>query len=258
MNKELAKILDDLSDPSVLGVTDICKVADDIDGRFLLMDNGRIEFVIIIDEHTQSIKYRNAWIDIDITRQDLFKMQGSNMNFEATENRVMYDFARMKTNGFSYTDIALNVNFDLAFFLTHWADNFNERGCTFGILNINILFRLFNINYEDGIQWLTYGFMEIRDGRAPWSPDSGPVSRQQVIDAIRRWKHSLNNGKIILRSESYERVLPYFVLNKIIGSSSWSHTIQLISSTFPASWKKYEEKFEQQIAEVNKLYRDKS
>jgi hypothetical protein len=247
-------------------------IARGIQARILILENNRFELVIVIDENTQSSLYRKAWTNIDQQRFALLKYQGTDLSTlsgidQAYNNRFIYEYNKLVERGISYRMIANDINFDLSVHLTFWAIKKKEIDPEEVFDGLTGLFRFYKLceifRVKDCESWINPGLSEIDEGRAPWTPESGPVSKQNVIDTIKQWRKNLADGKVVIVPPSEapvdDKIIQQSLIDQVRNGSQFK-VVRLLLDTFPDSWEKYQNRLVdrlQYIIEYSKeLYMD--
>jgi hypothetical protein len=189
-------------DVKTLHTTKSFLLAKGIYGRFLVNEKGRIELAILIDDTTSQTDLRQGWGAIEMAKQALHEFQGSDM--ENVINGVRISKAAMiQTEGYSYTEVAMDINFDCLVNLCRSVEhlnNANHKAALFDIVATKILLTTMRMKDREAYEWITTGLSEIQEGRAPWTLNRGPIDKQRVRDAIRQLEREFRSKQIIIKS----------------------------------------------------------
>lgn len=180
--------------------TPVFTISKGVGGRFLTKQDARIELALIIDEDTSAEELRQAWSEIDYLRENLRKIQGNDMN--RLPRSLLHNYSQLKAHGWSYNAIAMDINFDCFVNLCIAAGDAASLGDprrSASYIGAVHLLRAMRIKDQDILSWLTVGLKEIKDGKAPWGPESGPVDGLRVRDSLRQWKRELDKGRVIIK-----------------------------------------------------------
>ena len=221
------------------------QIAEGIGGRFLLLENGRLEFVIIIDDSTLHKHYRDAWMEIDRARFFIRNSQGTDLEVssktvEALHNNFKYELLNLKDTKYSYGKIAKLINFDLLVHLLRLSDeneNNNKKKTAVRTTLINTFFDIFKVKTDDQLVWIEEGLYRIKLGKAPWSLEKGPIQPWKVRDAIRQWKKDIISKKVVYIDESIDSLINQFRI-RAFQDGFYEDAVKLLEKTFPDSYKK--------------------
>jgi len=222
------------------------RIAEGIWGRFLLLQNDRIEFVIIMDDGVLNKHYRKAWVEIDETRIYLRHLQGTDMKISnstlvSLANRIKWELLNLKDTKYSYLKIAKSINLDLIIHLLRLSDeNENDEKKTDVRWVILTLFHIINVKIDEGEDWINEGLDVIKQGKAPWSLETGPIYSWKVRDTIRQWRKDISSGKVDYKEELIDSVIDQFRL-KAFQDGYYQHAVKLLKKTFPDSYEKNKE-----------------
>ena len=167
-------------------------------GRLILKSNGRIEFVIVIDDKTTLDNLKEAWkVNIPLVRELLHQHQGT--DFKNPKNVFIYLYAIMKSNGWTYKRIAQEINFEIISNLETAVEQLNN-GDEPTFLDYAFL-KLKSLRMKDEVinRWLENGMNDVREKRTPWTEDTGPVAWVRVREALRQFEKDIKSGKIVIK-----------------------------------------------------------
>ena len=168
--------------------------------RYVLAENKRWQLDIIVDEMTTAEELRDSWGDIDKAREDLKLWQGTDPNRFSVA--LMLDLEQRKEGG-SYTELAMDMNFDALVYLL-WAmdeSKGKERTRAGQLAFINHMQGL-GIRSADVHEWEDQGRAELTKGRLPWTLKRGPIKQRRIIDALRQFKEEKDKNKIVITSSA--------------------------------------------------------
>lgn len=169
-------------------------LAKGIDGRIMRNTEGKLELAVIIDEETTAEELREAWPGIVKVRTLLLEVQGTDMR--KSKNALIYGHAQRKACGWTYADIARDINYDVLFHVCHGHLEFEESNESTAIGMAVVLLQTMHMKDNEILMWLEDGLHEIQEGRLPWSPDDGPVDWLRVRDALRQWERSAARSRM--------------------------------------------------------------
>lgn len=162
----------------------------------------RLELAIIVDEQTRAEDLRAAWPEISYMIEQVKDKQGT--NFRSYQELSRFQWMHMYlVEGFSYTEVAMELNYDTLCNLIQIKNLVAEE--KFGDA-VNIYFYIQNrlnglgMKHKEIDDWVNPSLKEIGDGYAPWNLTTGPVKKQRVVDAVRQFKREFDSGKIVLKS----------------------------------------------------------
>ena len=144
--------------------------------RYVLEEDKRWQLHIVVDEMTTAEELRESWGDIDMATEQLKLWQGTDPNWFSVA--LMLDLGQRKQGGSSYTELAMDMNFDALVYLL-WAmdeSKGKERTRAGQLAFINHLQGL-GIKNADIHAWEDQGRIDIAEAKLPWTLKRGPIKR---------------------------------------------------------------------------------
>lgn len=192
MNKKKSK--------SLIG-TEKVFVSENVYARFIKEKDKRKELAIILNDDTTSEQLRNAWPKIAILKEQLFQHQGSDPHDPLNALRLKMATSYL-VEGLSYAEIALEFNHDCLVGLCKVAldiENGTHANIPDHMFQAQIHLKAARMKDEDVASWTWGCLKDILDGRAPWTLDRGPISKQRIRDAIRQFEREHESEKFLLK-----------------------------------------------------------
>jgi hypothetical protein len=229
-------------DTEILISSPLLFVRRGVHARYLRNKNERIEIAIIINDETSAEDLRDAWAAIDRIRTKVRKLQGSDM--DRIHNALMFSYSQMKKNGWSYSTIAMDINYDCMVNLCQAILESEQSNIpvtmTNGFMSAVTLLRVMRMKEKDIEKWLGEAVEEIKAGGAPWALDSGPVDPQRVRDATRQWERRQDSQQVIIKEPPKYQIMP--VTDLVEKNKEQNQMAQdLLNHSFPGSLSKYDE-----------------
>lgn len=177
------------------------KILKHLHARYLKNEIGRLELAIIVDEETTLADIEKAWTGVKIRTNQILEIQGTDLNDFYQHSRLR--LARLYlVEGFSYTEVAMDANYDTLINLIQMVHHLNS-GDSLRAKEIAgfIGQRLSGLGMKlsDIWFWMQGAYEEVKNGRAPWSLDSGPIDKQRIVDLVRQLSREVEKGAIVIK-----------------------------------------------------------
>lgn len=164
--------------------------------RVMYESDKHAEVAVVIKDGTTIDQVRAAWPSVCAIRKQLLSVQGSDPNDALTAIRL--DRYLMHRKGFSYAEIAMEVNYDClvhlcAVYLAIDHDDLDEASKRLSYLDLNL--QAVRLKNRDLDAWVGKALDDIDAGNAPWTLDKGLVDKEQIRAANRQLDRDQARGK---------------------------------------------------------------
>ena len=227
----------------IINTTNLMPVSENIGARFLKQGSGNIEFAIVIGDEASAEELRSSWLQIDALRTRLREHQGTNLN--QLKHSLLYNYYQMHKHGWSYSLIAMDINYDCLVNLCRANDEIVDidakRIESISLTHAISLLQSVRMKEKDILDWLIPGLKELRSGNCPWSLQRGPVDKQRVRDSIRPWKNEELSPKIIVKAPPQVRKASIKSLTENPSYNRYNQIAKdLLEDTYPDDYEKYD------------------
>lgn len=227
---------------TVTSSTSLFTMSPGVHGRILRTKSGRHELAVIVDDDLSSENLRAAWSRIDLWRARLHEFQGSDLS--RLDRSALLNYQQLHEHGWSYETIAMDINYDCLVNLCHTTHETIideiELARSTGFSGAWQLLRAVRVKAVDINNLLLEGLEIIRQGEAPWSPQTGPVSRQRVRDALRQLAREVESGQLSIVQPPTTEWTPIQSLQSSSAKQAVKMANDLLAKSFPGSYEKYE------------------
>lgn len=236
----------------IVKTTDLFPVSDNLSARFLKQGSGRMELALIIGDAVSAEELRSAWPKIDTLRTRLRENQGTDLN--QAKFSFLYNYYQMHKNGWSYNLIAMDLNYDCLVNLCQASDEIIDidSTCTksLGYIGAYQLLKSVRMKEKDILDWLNSGLKEIQNGNCPWPPQTGPVDKQRVRDALRQWEREELSQKIVVQQPPETKMVPPQSLETPAMQRYNQMAQNLLSQAYPDLYGEYQAALATAISET--------
>lgn len=223
------------------------KISTHIKLRYVYDESNRWNLHIVIDEKTTASELRKVWGEIDLAREKLKLWQGTDPHWYSVA--LMVDLEKEKQT-MSVGMIAMDMNFDTLVYLL-WANdmskdkNFTQAG------RVTLVSQLHSLGIKnDVIQELEKnGKDDLDNGRLPWTLKTGPITQRRIIDALRQFKLMKDNKQVVITQAVSTKPL-FDIRITAINKRYWERAKELIYSSDPKGYKKYEKRWKDRTREL--------
>jgi hypothetical protein len=209
--------------------------------RLVRSKNAKAELAIIVGDAATAEDLRKAWPIIDQLRSEIRQAQGSPMN--RIDNVLIYGYVEMKVLGkWSHEFIAQDINFDVLCNLVRVVHELPSDGTPEShesYRSAYYLLKVMRMKEVDIESWLDTGLEDIKNGRAPWSLDHGPITGSRVREALRQFERDRGSKKIVVKEPPKRKVVD---VGELVAKNDEviSKAVALLTRSYPKSYQRYE------------------
>ena len=240
-------------------------VSENIAIRWIYDENQRWEIAISIDEKAGIEEIQDHWYRVLEERQKLIEFQGhdipdafrtmiasisaedyiSGLSLEGEEGQVdgIIDSRRP-----TYTELAMDINFDALVFIVRASNTDSEERAEFGLGMFGSLLRAFNWSDIDIQEEVETTKQSLASLRCPYDISTSPIPPQKLKDKVRYLKNREKkiDKEITPPIDEGEYLLPFLIWGDVFAAE------ELLANNFPTTYTRYKPRLDARISKMLK------